>query len=206
MQNMKLVLVSDRHETVPIVTRQGVEFVPDVLKFKEEFKRDFIEYPPNNIEEEIDNMPKKGKLLKQLNEAKPAFDKIWKQSLKVSEVLGQFNYLYFSVFTNDGMRSLMKQYAALQYEMKELDKYVKGVKNIPMVVDYYKNHLEALKVNVFDMMREDLNALEPFVENRRKEANEEYDWDFESIGFELLLPEYKEFLNTYKEDQQKKGK
>ena len=159
------------------------------------------EYPPNYIEDVIDSLPSKGKKLKQLNEAKPAFDKIWKQTLLVLESVRVFSYLQKSVFTAQGIRTLMSEYARLDVELKELSKYIKGSKQIQLVQDYYKGSEKLTDVNLFELMRNDISSQLDTFNYRKVETEKQYNCELEPLDFDRMLPEYKQMVKGYKESR-----
>lgn len=153
------------------------------LQLQEQLHADFFPaFPPIQIEWEVtdgkDDAPL-GKVGKQLHKAMPAFSQTWKEQLNVMAAFREFPFLFRTVFTEEGVSSLMKEFVGLEVAIKALNKAIKAHKQHPIVDEYYQRFDYLTQMNTFDIMKDDMAVVIPKASQRLHLTKSRYtthDW------------------------------
>ena len=173
----------------------------------------FSDFPPIAFEVEYDEMgnpPPFGKYMKPVNRTYSLFNTVWLKQLEYVQTFHNMKYLFDSIFTDQGMLSLLKMVANIEIESKELDKAIKAAGD-PFVKEYYtkRGYDSVVKQNMFDLLRSDLEEYYPLFKERYDDYKDQYTTsEFNHFTMELsdVLGEYKNVLKAEKEERKKKSK
>lgn len=117
--------------------------------------------------------------------------------IALASALREFNFVYATGAGSTPFHYLAGQYGSLNQRIKEMKAVLKKHSKQPEVVDYFRVlNSCVLGINVYDMMKEDFETMQPVFAYRRKRDIRHYPnhtmWEPMEINWELANKNYKE--------------
>lgn len=158
------------------------------------FESEFVSSGSNDIEKKKSTQ----KFTKRLNAMSKDMDDLHKVKSLLLATLRDFKCAYSIVCNEIGYVFLAKQYASLDYSLKEYAKVVKAQKNNPEILELLAPFSFVLEANAFDMMQKDFCYIEKVVKERQEKSKEK-EPDFKPRSSFTFTPDWDEVKLAYKQ-------
>lgn len=158
------------------------------------FESEYVSTGSNDIEKKKATQ----KFTKRLNAMSKDMDNLHEAKSTLMGVLREFKCAYLIVCNEIGYVYLAKQYASLDYALKEYAKVVKAQKNNPELLELIEPFKFVLEASAFDMMQKDFAYLECVVKERQ-ELSKEKEPEFKPRSSFSSSPDWDEVKEAYKQ-------
>lgn len=142
---------------------------------------------------------------KKLNSLSKALDESFDKKFKVYSSFHEFKCVYKLMESATAFNYLAKLYAALDYSLQELNKFLKSQKNVPEVMQDFNGFEELLELNVWDTMNKDFEYFQTVTAKRLARSKERFPkhdmWEQSEPNMEKVKELYKETLKKLKESK-----